>query len=30
MGAIWPYILALILGLIVIAYVPWLSIVALA
>ena len=29
MGAIWPYILALILGLIVIAYVPWLSIVAL-
>jgi TRAP-type C4-dicarboxylate transport system permease large subunit len=30
MGAIWPYIFALILGLIVIAYVPWLSIVALA
>jgi len=30
MGAIWPYILALMLGLIVIAYVPWLSIVALA
>jgi tripartite ATP-independent transporter DctM subunit len=30
MGAIWPYILALILGLIVIAYVPWLSTVALA
>jgi tripartite ATP-independent transporter DctM subunit len=29
MGAIWPYILALLVGLIVIAFVPWLSIVAL-
>jgi TRAP-type C4-dicarboxylate transport system permease large subunit len=29
MGAIWPYIIALLGGLIVIAYVPWLSTVAL-
>ncbi len=29
MGAIWPYIIALIVGLLVIAYVPWLSTVAL-
>ena len=29
MGAIWPYIAALIGGLLVIAYVPWLSTVAL-
>jgi TRAP-type C4-dicarboxylate transport system permease large subunit len=28
-GAIWPYIVALILGLVVIAAVPWLSTVAL-
>jgi len=29
MGAIWPYLLALLVGLVVIAAVPWLSTVAL-